>query len=99
MKHTVPVEYLTALHQLREYFLGYCDHAMAVLADKGQAWWDARRWVGEVARVVEQFDYPQYLRAPSPLHAFPYVVTLGDSSCITYAGRTAHKNKVRLHVF
>ena len=33
MKHTVPVEYLSALHQFGEYFLGYCIHAMATLAD------------------------------------------------------------------
>ena len=63
MKHTVLVEYLTALLQVGEYARGYCDHAMAVLADKGQEWWDAWRWVGEVARQVAQLDYPQYLRA------------------------------------
>ena len=80
MKHTVPAEYLTALLQFGEYFLGYCDHAMAVLAHRGEDWWDARRWAGEVGRQVEQFDYPQYLRAPSPLRSFSHVVTLGDST-------------------
>ena len=99
MKHTVPAEYLTALLQFGEYFLGYCDHAMAVLAHRGEDWWDARRWAGEVGRQVEQFDYPQYLRAPSPLHSFSHVVTLGDSTCVTYGGgKKASKANVRMHL-
>ena len=37
MKHTVPVDYLTALHQFGEHFLEYCNHAMATLADVGKS--------------------------------------------------------------
>ena len=90
MKNTVPVEYLSALLQFGEYFLGSCNHAMATLADQGKPWWDARLWAGEVARVVERFDYPQYLRAPSPLHAFSHIVTIGDSTCVTYGASKKH---------
>ena len=100
MKHTVPAEYVTALLQFGEYFLGYCDHAMAILADRGEEWWDVRRWAEEVARQAEHFDYPQYLRAPSPFHSFSHIVTLGDSACITYAGwNKATHAKVRIHAF
>ena len=51
---------------IREYFPGHRDHAMANLAEQGRAWWDPRLWAEDVARQVEQYDFPQYNRAPSP---------------------------------
>ena len=85
--------------QLGESFLGYCNHAMATLADHGKAWWDPRLWAGEVARVVEQFDYPQYIRARPPFTHFSHAVTVGDSTCMTYAApKSQAAGKVRIHV-